>query len=58
MVVAHLRHCARTGAHLNEQVYRALGDAKDSQLVLRLRGEPCVQVSSRRVRRTRFRVLD
>ena len=46
MVVAHLMHCVQTGAHLNEQVYRALGDAKDSQFVLRLRGEPCVQVSS------------
>jgi hypothetical protein len=45
MVIAHLMQCARTGAYLNEQVYRALGDAKDSQLVIGLRGKPCVQVS-------------
>ena len=46
MIIAHLRHCARTGTHLNEQVYRVLGDAKESDLVRGLCGEPCVQVSS------------
>ena len=45
MVIAHLRHCARTGQRLSEEVYRALGEAKDSQLVGDLRGEPCIQVS-------------
>lgn len=45
MVIAHLRHCARTGQRLSEEVYRALGEAKDSRLVIDLRGEPCIQVS-------------
>ena len=45
MVIAHLRHCVRTGQRLSEEVYRALGEAKDSQLVSALRGEPCIQVS-------------
>jgi hypothetical protein len=49
MVIAHLRYCVRTGTRLNEQVYRALGDVKESQpvqAVRGLRGERCVQVSS------------
>lgn len=45
MVIAHLRHCARTGQRLSEEVYRALGEAKDSHLVGDLRGEPCIQIS-------------
>lgn len=46
MVIAHLRHCAATRTPLREQVYRALGEAKDSHLVSALRGEPCIQVST------------
>ena len=44
MVVAHLRHCVRTGRPLSDEVYRALGEAKDSNLVTGLRGEPCIEV--------------
>lgn len=44
MVIAHLRHCVRTGQPLKEQVYRTLGEAQETDLVSGLRGSPCVQV--------------
>lgn len=46
MVIAHLKYCAETGTHLNEQVYTVLGDAKEESQVQQLRRERCVQVRS------------
>ncbi|MFI5623462.1 protein NO VEIN domain-containing protein [Nocardioides sp. NPDC051685] len=45
MVIAHLLHCAQYGLAVNDQVYRALGEAKEVELVTRLRDRRCIQVS-------------
>ncbi|WP_406032224.1 DUF3883 domain-containing protein [Nocardioides sp. NBC_00163] len=45
MIVAHLQYCVERGLSVHDQVYRALGEAKEVDLVQRLRDQRCIQVS-------------
>lgn len=44
MIVAHLRHCVTAQSRLHTEVNRALGQAREENLVRALRSEACVQI--------------
>ncbi|HUY50596.1 MAG TPA: DUF3883 domain-containing protein [Streptosporangiaceae bacterium] len=47
-VLAHLKHCAKTGTEMSQDVYRVLSNNVDHPAVKQLKSTPCIQVSGGR----------